>query len=141
MKVKEGMLFGFTLDLEHPIGEMAKTLSPLPKLMRRARVRLKLGSSFFISDIIQLSKDNTDETQQTPGTHQVDNAYLAQFAGLPSKLRSCKEMSKKLDCTTWWTYANTALDLFKMAYTETVNMEIPNQDRYHYFHLKSINAC
>ena len=41
MKVKEGMLFDFTLDLEHPIGEMAKTLSPLPKLMRRARVRLK----------------------------------------------------------------------------------------------------
>ena len=39
MKVSEGMLFDFTLDLEHPIGEMAKTLSPLPKLMRRARVR------------------------------------------------------------------------------------------------------
>ena len=43
MKVSEGMLFDFTLDLEHPIGEMAKTLSPLPKLMRRARVRSSFG--------------------------------------------------------------------------------------------------
>ena len=56
MKVKEGMLFDFTLDLEHPIGEMAKTLSPLPKLMRRARVRLKLGRSLFVSDILAFER-------------------------------------------------------------------------------------
>ena len=88
--------------------------------------------SVSLSYCFQLSKANTDETQQTPGTHKVDNSYLAQFAGLPSKLRSCYEVNKKMDCTNWWTHANTALDLFKMAYTETVNMQIPNQDRYDY---------
>merc|ERR1711990_737615 len=114
LKVHEnGPMFDFQLTLEKNLADMAKPLTLLPNLFRRAR----------------LSKDNTDETQQTPGTHNVDEAYISQLAVMPSRLRRCS----KPDCSEWWSLVNSIPTLYSNALAETKSLSGKIDDnRYHY---------